>query len=139
MAGQDSPASAVSRPARPFASIRQARHAPRKRDAQPHPNRLSLRGESFGRALEHFVLGDAEAAVGVKGTSRVNLAVFRALRAFVDDNRPRRTILVCNERAPRLVEGIDILPWREFLARLWSSRVLSYQRQTSRLEAEYKE
>ena len=114
------------------------------------------RGESFGRALEHFVLmeilahrsyrelgygvnfwrtktgfevdfvlGDGEVAVEVKGTSRVDLADLRALRAFVADNRPRRAILVCNERAPRLVEGIDILPWREFLARLWSGRVLS--------------
>jgi len=113
------------------------------------------RGESFGRALEHFVLmeiqahrsyreldygvhfwrtksglevdfvlGDGEVAVEVKGTSRVDPSELRSLRAFVADHRPRHAILVCNERAPRIVEGIEILPWREFLARLWGGRVL---------------
>ena len=114
------------------------------------------RGESFGRALEHFVLmeiqahrsyrelgygvhfwrtktglevdfvlGDGEVAVEVKGTSRVDPSELRSLRAFVADHRPHRAILVCNERAPRLVEGIEVLPWRAFLARLWGGRVLS--------------
>ncbi len=31
----------------------------------------------------------------------------------------------CNERAPRLVDGIEILPWREFLARLWGGGIMS--------------
>jgi predicted AAA+ superfamily ATPase len=116
---------------------------------------LQERGESFGRALEHFilmeiqahrsyrkldygvhfwrtknglevdfVLGDGEAAVEVKGTSRVDPSDFRSLRAFVEDNRPRHAILVCNERSPRVVDGIEVLPWREFLARLWGGRLL---------------
>jgi uncharacterized protein len=72
-----------------------------------------------------FVLGDGEVAVEVKGTSRVDPADFRSLRAFIEDNRPRHAILVCNERFPRLVEGIEVLPWQEFLARLWGGRVLS--------------
>jgi predicted AAA+ superfamily ATPase len=114
------------------------------------------RGESFGRALEHFllmeilahrsyrellydvhfwrtksglevdfVLGDGEVAVEVKGTSRVDPSELRSLRTFLEDNRPRHAILVCNERAPRIVEGIEILPWREFLERLWAGRLLS--------------
>jgi predicted AAA+ superfamily ATPase len=114
------------------------------------------RGESFGRALEHFVLmeilahrsyreldhgvhfwrtksglevdfvlGDGEVAVEVKGTSRVDPSDLRSLRAFVEDNRPRRAILVCNERAPRRVEGIELLPWRDFLSRLWGGGVVS--------------
>jgi uncharacterized protein len=114
------------------------------------------RGESFGRALEHFVLmeilahrsyrelgygvhfwrtksglevdfvlGDGEVAVEVKGTARVDPSDFRSLRTFVADHRPHHAILVCNERAPRVVEGIEVLPWREFLARLWGGRVLS--------------
>ena len=71
------------------------------------------------------MLGDGEVAVEVKGTSRVDPSELRSLRAFVADNRPRHAILVCNERAPRLVEGIEVLPWREFLKRLWDGRVLS--------------
>ena len=72
-----------------------------------------------------FVLGDGEVAVEVKGTSRLDPSDLRSLRAFVGDNRPRRAILVGNERAPRLVEGIEVLPWREFLARLWGGEVLA--------------
>jgi predicted AAA+ superfamily ATPase len=113
------------------------------------------RGESFGRALEHFilmevlahrsyreldyevhfwrtksglevdfVLGDADVALEVKGASRIDPSDLRSLRAFVEDNRPRQALLVCNERAPRLVDGIRVLPWREFLGRLWSGDVI---------------
>jgi predicted AAA+ superfamily ATPase len=71
-----------------------------------------------------FVLGQGEVAIEVKGTSRVDHAEFRGLRAFVDDHRPRRAILVCNERSPRVHDGVDVLPWREFLARLWGGGIL---------------
>ena len=70
------------------------------------------------------MLGDAEIAIEVKGTSRVDSSDLRSLRAFADDNRPRRSLLVCNERAPRIHDGIEILPWRDFLARLWAGDVL---------------
>lgn len=72
-----------------------------------------------------FVLGDGEVAVEVKGSSRIDPSDFRSLRAFIEDNRPRHAILVCNERAPRLVDGIEVLPWREFLSRLWGGQILS--------------
>jgi predicted AAA+ superfamily ATPase len=71
-----------------------------------------------------FVLGDGEVAIEVKGTSRADSADFRSLRAFAQDHRPRRAILLCNELAPRVVEGIEALPWREFLAALWSGELL---------------
>ncbi len=114
------------------------------------------RGESFGRALEHFVvmeilahrsyrelgygihfwrtktglevdfvLGDGEVAIEVKGTSRVDSSDLRSLRAFVEDNRPRRALVVCNEASPRIVDGIELLPWREFLGRLWDGRIIA--------------
>ena len=71
-----------------------------------------------------FVLGDGEEALEVKGTSRVDPSDFRSLRAFNEDNRPRRALLVCNEPAPRVVDGLEVLPWREFLARLWAGDLL---------------
>jgi predicted AAA+ superfamily ATPase len=70
------------------------------------------------------VLGDGEVAVGVKGTSRVDPGDLRSLRAFVQDNRPHRALLVCNERAPRIHEGIEVLPWKDFLDRLWAGEIL---------------
>jgi uncharacterized protein len=72
-----------------------------------------------------FILGHGEVAIEVKGASRVDHAEFRALRAFVAEHRPRRALMVCNERSPRVHDGIDVLPWREFLARLWGGQILS--------------
>ena len=72
-----------------------------------------------------FILNHGEVAIEVKGASRVDQAEFRALRAFVADHRPRKALMVCNERSPRVHDGVDVLPWREFLARLWGGRILS--------------
>ena len=72
-----------------------------------------------------FILGGGEVAIEVKGSSRVDGPEFRALRAFVEENRPRRALMVCNERSPRVHAGIEVLPWRVFLARLWSGDILS--------------
>lgn len=72
-----------------------------------------------------FVLGDGEVAVEVKGSSRVDGGEMRSLRAFIEDHHPKKAILVSNEPAPRLVDGIEVLPWREFLARLWDGGILS--------------
>jgi predicted AAA+ superfamily ATPase len=72
-----------------------------------------------------FVLGEAEVAVEVKGLPLVDTAAFRSLRAFAEDNHPRRSILVCNEPAPRVHEGIEVLPWRHFLGRLWAGQILA--------------
>jgi predicted AAA+ superfamily ATPase len=71
-----------------------------------------------------FILGQGEVAMEVKGSSRVDPTEFRSLHAFVENNRPRRTILVSNERAPRVVDGIEVLPWREFLSRLWGGGIM---------------
>jgi predicted AAA+ superfamily ATPase len=71
-----------------------------------------------------FVLGGGEVAVEVKGTDRVDRTELRGLRAFVEEQRPRKAIVVCNEPEPRRQEGIDVLPWREFLRRLWGGAIL---------------
>jgi predicted AAA+ superfamily ATPase len=72
-----------------------------------------------------FILGRGEVAIEVKGANRLDPAAFRSLRAFADDHRPRRAIVVCNERSPRLHAGINVLPWREFLERLWQGAIVS--------------
>jgi predicted AAA+ superfamily ATPase len=71
-----------------------------------------------------LVLGEGEVAVEVKGTSRLDTSDFRSLRAFLEHNRPRRAIVVCNEHSPRVHEGIEVLPWREFLSRLWGGGIM---------------
>lgn len=107
-------------------------------------------GPEFGRAFEHFVLMELIAfrsyreldfdisfwrtksglevdfvldrgrvAIEVKG--RVRSGELKSIRAFADDHAPERSIVVCDERAARVADGIEILPWRQFLDELWDS------------------
>ena len=73
-----------------------------------------------------FVLGrKGDVAIEVKGGRRVDRRELAGLRAFVEEHRPRRAIVVCNERAPRRTDdGIRILPWERFLERLWGDGVV---------------
>lgn len=71
-----------------------------------------------------WVLGGGEVAIEVKGTSRVDGADLRALKAFVEEFSPRQALLVCNEKTPRVIEKIKILPWRIFLRDLWAGKII---------------
>jgi len=72
-----------------------------------------------------FIVGQGEVAIEVKGTSRVDNADLRPLRTFIQDYRPARAFVVCNERASRVHEDILILPWHDFLKMLWNGEVIS--------------
>ena len=73
-----------------------------------------------------FVLGrDGAVAIEVKGSANVRSGDVRAIRAYVDEHRPRHAIVVCNESAVRRTsDGIWILPWQEFLERLWADEIV---------------
>lgn len=72
-----------------------------------------------------FILGGGEVAVEVKGTARLDRRDLRATSRFLQEHRPRQVIIVCNEPEPRVADGIQILPWREFTTRLWAGAILS--------------
>ena len=72
-----------------------------------------------------FVLGrEAEAAIEVKGTSRVRPEDMKGIRAFCEEHRPRRAIVVSNDTAPRRAGDIDVLPWHVFLELLWGNAII---------------
>ncbi len=71
-----------------------------------------------------FILGDLDAAVEVKATSAANDNHLRGLRSFAEEYNVRKLILVCNDPYPRKSGKIEILPWREFLDRLWSGEIV---------------
>lgn len=66
-----------------------------------------------------FILGDAETAVEVKSTTCAQSHHARGLRAFKEEHSARHYVLVTLDPKPRTVEGIEVLPWRVFLERLW--------------------
>lgn len=72
-----------------------------------------------------FILGDAETAVEVKSTQQAVSHHWRNLKALREEHAPRRTILVTLDPRPRVPEpGIEVLPLREFLARLWGNELV---------------
>jgi predicted AAA+ superfamily ATPase len=71
-----------------------------------------------------FVLADGAVAVEVKSTRMAADHDLRGLRAFKEEHRPRRVILVSMDAKPRRTcDGIEILPWRSFLEELWSGNI----------------
>ena len=74
-----------------------------------------------------FVLGqEGEAALEVKAGANPGPGDLRGLRAYVEEHRPRVAAVICTAAAPRQTDdGILILPWKEFLRRLWSGAVIT--------------
>ena len=70
-----------------------------------------------------FILNRGEAAIEVKSDSISNKSL-HGLKAFREDFTPTKSILVSNEETARIVDGILILPWREFLHQLWGGEIL---------------
>ena len=71
-----------------------------------------------------FILGKGEVAIEVKGSSRVGFTDIKGLRAFNEEYKPKKAIVVTNERASRVERGIRFLPWREFLSMLWRGDII---------------
>jgi predicted AAA+ superfamily ATPase len=69
-----------------------------------------------------FIVGDVRCAIEAKAASRVTSDHLKGLRQLaVDQPGVRRRVVASLEPSPRVTEdGIEILPWRVFLDRLWS-------------------
>ena len=110
-------------------------------------------GADFGRAFEHFILLELIAArsyreqdhaiefwrtksglevdfvlnggeVAIETKTRVRQGDLRAMRAFVDEFSPRSAYMVSAEQDRRRVDGIDILPYGDFLRMLHDGEVI---------------
>ena len=62
---------------------------------------------------------DEEIAIEVKLTMSVTEKHLKGLKALREENIFKRYVVVCQEEHPRLVDGIEILPWKYFFAQLW--------------------
>lgn len=79
---------------------------------------------SAGGVEIDFLLGDKAVALEVKGSERVHDFDLRPFEALLEDGPIRRRLVVSLERQPRKVGGVEILPWRDFLERLWAGALL---------------
>ena len=65
-----------------------------------------------------FILADT-AAIEIKAKPNVHGGDLKGLRALKEEKLLKHYLVVSLEHRTRVVEGIHILPWREFLDRLW--------------------
>lgn len=72
-----------------------------------------------------FILGDAEVAIEVKGTSRVDKKDLRSILVFNKEFSPGKSIVVCNESEERLYGPIRIIPYKVFLSYLWTDNIIT--------------
>jgi len=68
-----------------------------------------------------FVLA-GRTAVEVKSSRTVSTQDLKGLRALAEEGTLRDFICVSLESSPRRVAGVEIVPWRLFLERLWADR-----------------
>ena len=71
-----------------------------------------------------FILGDS-VAIEVKGVKEVKSRHLRGLRAFKEEYKVKKSIVVALDNKPRHAEGIDIRPWGEFLEKLWGGDIIA--------------
>ena len=76
-----------------------------------------------------FILNDGAIAIEVKISHTVHKQDLRGLIAFCEEHKPKKAYVVSQDARPRvlMIDGdirIDILPWRDFLARLWDNNIL---------------
>ena len=66
-----------------------------------------------------FIVGD-HTAVEIKAKENVSMQDLKSLRALAEEKKQKHYLCVSLDARPRKVEGLMILPYREFLDRLWS-------------------
>jgi predicted AAA+ superfamily ATPase len=73
-----------------------------------------------------FVLGDARVAIEVKLSKQVRFSELRGLRAFKEEQPQVKAYVVSFDAQARLLQNdILVLPWKEFVQRLWADQLIS--------------
>lgn len=85
--------------------------------------RLSYWRTSSGLEVD-FIIGDGDVAVEVKSTEDVMPRNLKGIQAFKDDNPAARCIVASLDPAPRILNGIEIMPATYFLQQLWADKII---------------
>lgn len=68
-----------------------------------------------------FILA-GETAVEIEAKKNISRQELRGLKALREEGKLSRYIVVCLEERPRTADGIRILPWKDFLQKLWQGK-----------------
>ena len=72
-----------------------------------------------------FILAKGEIAIEVKGKEYIDNKDVKPLKAFIDEYKPKKSFLICNEKRKRVYNNITIIPCREFLQDLWDNTIIT--------------
>ncbi len=84
-----------------------------KRDRRP----LSFWRDRYGHEVD-FVIGD-DVAIEVKSSELVSERHLKNLKMFCEEVNCAHRIVVSQDARPRIVDDINILPWQDFLKKMW--------------------
>lgn len=70
------------------------------------------------------VLGNALAAIEIKSCSEVQTRHLNGLKAFKEEHPDCRCIVVSMDERPRILQGFEILPAKDFLHMLWYDEIV---------------
>ncbi len=68
---------------------------------------------------------DGKIAIEVKASTLISVKHMKGLRALREEGFIKRSIIICRESRPRLLDGIEIYPWDYFLNLLWNDKILT--------------
>lgn len=67
-----------------------------------------------------FLLGEKKVALEIKSGKMVHDIDLKSLKALQEDGKVKHLLVISQEKYPRDVEGIKIIPWKIFLEMLWA-------------------
>lgn len=73
-----------------------------------------------------FILGDHEVAIEVKSSNSISSKHLSGLKAFREEYDVKKSIIICNESMPRIMNDVLILPWKVFIERLWDGKIFNH-------------
>jgi predicted AAA+ superfamily ATPase len=71
-----------------------------------------------------FILGYNEVAIEIKSSNNITSKHLSGLKAFKEEYEVKKAIVVCTEPLPRIVDTILVLPWKDFLEKLWAGQII---------------
>lgn len=69
------------------------------------------------------ILGDAEVAIEFKSCDEVKSRHLAGLKAFKEEHPNARMIIVSLDAAPRIMNGVEVMPATFFLKQLWNKKI----------------
>jgi predicted AAA+ superfamily ATPase len=71
-----------------------------------------------------FILGEGEIAIEIKGNKNISTKDLLGIKTFTDEHKPKKSYVVSTVQQERLIDDINILPWKKFLRMLWDGEII---------------